>query len=73
MRLPSPCWFAGNRIAAILNRQRGITADTALRLGRYFGTSAQMWMNLQSTYEQETAEDTLSGQILREVTPRPAA
>ena len=45
----------GNRITAILNRQRGITADTALRLGRYFGTSAQMWMNLQSTYELEAA------------------
>ena len=63
----------GNRITAILNRQRGITADTALRLGRYFGTSAQMWMNLQSTYELEAAEDTLSDQIMREVMPRPAA
>ena len=63
----------GNRITAILNRQRGITADTALRLGRYFGTSAQMWMNLQSTYELEAAEDTLSDQILQEVMPRPAA
>ena len=59
----------GNRITYILNRQRGITADTALRLGRYFGTSAQMWMNLQSTYELEAAEDTL----LQEVMPRPAA
>ena len=63
----------GNRITAILSRQRGITADTALRLGRYFGTSAQMWMNLQSTYELEAAEDALSGRILQEVMPRPAA
>jgi addiction module HigA family antidote len=46
MRLPSPLRVPGNRITAILNGQRGITADTALRLGRYFGTSAQMWMNL---------------------------
>jgi addiction module HigA family antidote len=63
----------GNRITAILNGQRGITADTALRLGRYLGTSAQMWMNLQSTYELESAEDTLSDQIVQEVMPRPAA
>ena len=63
----------GNRITAILNGQRGITADTALRLGRYFGTSAQMWMNLQSTYELEAAEDALALQIGREVMPRSAA
>lgn len=63
----------GNRITAIVNGQRGITADTALRLGRYFGTSAQMWVNLQSTYDLESAEDTLAGQIEREVLPRTAA
>lgn len=63
----------GNRVTAILNRQRGITADTALRLGRYFGTSAQMWMNLQSTDELEAAEDALYSRILHEVMPRPAA
>ncbi|MBI1786432.1 MAG: HigA family addiction module antidote protein [Acidobacteria bacterium] len=63
----------GNRVTAILNKQRGITADTALRLGRYFGTSAQMWMNLQSTYELEAAEDTLADKIRQEVMPRSAA
>jgi plasmid maintenance system antidote protein VapI len=42
-------------------------------LGRYFGASAQMWMNLQSTYELEAAEDALYGRILQEVMPRPAA
>ena len=63
----------GNRVSAIVNGQRGITADTALRLGRYFGTSAQMWMNLQSTYDLEAAEDTLAAQIGREVMPRSAA
>ncbi len=63
----------GNRITGIVNGQRGITADTALRLGRYFGTSAQMWVNLQSTYELEAAEDDLAGQIEREVLPRTAA
>ena len=45
-----------NRITAILNGQRGITADTALCLSRYFGTTPQLWQNLQSTYELRTAE-----------------
>ena len=40
-----------NRITAILNGQRGITADTALRLSRYFGTSPQLWLNLQQAFE----------------------
>src|SRR3954469_6866072 len=39
------------RISEIVNERRGITADTALRLGRYFGTSADFWMNLQKEYE----------------------
>ena len=62
-----------NRISAILNAQRGISADTALRLARYFGTSAQMWMNLQSNYELATADDSLSDKITREVLPHHAA
>jgi len=61
-----------NRIGGILKGQRGITGDTALRLARYFGTSAQMWMNLQAKYDLAMAEDTLSKQIEREVLPRPA-
>jgi len=44
-----------NRITAILHGTRGITADTALRLARHFGTSAEMWMNLQTTYDLEAA------------------
>jgi antitoxin HigA-1 len=62
-----------NRIGGIVKGQRGITADTALRLARYFGTSAQMWMNLQARYELEIAEDTLRRGIEREVLPRSAA
>lgn len=62
-----------NRIGGIIKGQRGITGDTALRLARYFGTSAQMWMNLQAKYDLAVAEDTLSRQIEREVLPRPAA
>lgn len=45
-----------NRITEILNGQRAITGDTALRLGHFFGTSAQFWLNLQSLYELRLAE-----------------
>ncbi len=50
-----------NRISAIVNGKRSITADTALRLARYFGTSAQMWMNLQSAHDLEVAERRVAG------------
>jgi addiction module HigA family antidote len=62
-----------NRIGGIVKGQRGITADTALRLARYFGTSAQMWINLQAKYDLAAAEDALRGRIDREVLPRNAA
>lgn len=62
-----------NRIGGILKGQRGITADTALRLARYFSTSAQLWVNLQAKYDLESAEDTLGRRIDREVLPRSAA
>ena len=45
-----------NRITGILNGQRAITGDTALRLGHYFGTSAEFWLNLRSLYELRLAE-----------------
>ena len=45
-----------NRITGILNRRRAITADTALRLAHFFGTSAEFWLNLQSLYELRIAE-----------------
>jgi antitoxin HigA-1 len=62
-----------NRIGGIVKGQRGITADTALRLARYFGTSAQMWVNLQAKYDLAAAEDALRSRIEREVLPRNAA
>lgn len=62
-----------NRIGGIIKGQRGITADTALRLARYFGTSAQMWLNLQAKYDLAAAEDALASRIEREVLPRNAA
>ena len=46
-----------NRITSILNGQRAITGDSALRLGRFFGTDPQFWMNLQSRYELRLAEE----------------
>jgi antitoxin HigA-1 len=58
-----------NRLTEILNGRRAITADTAMRLGRYFGTSAQMWINLQAKYDLEAAEETLAERIEMEVQP----
>lgn len=62
-----------NRIGGIVKGQRGISADTALRLARYFGTSAQMWLNLQARYDLAVAEDEAGSRIQREVLPRNAA
>ncbi len=45
-----------NRVTQILNKQRGITGDTALRLAHFFGTTAEFWLNLQSLYEIRLAE-----------------
>ena len=51
------------RINEIVHGQRAMTADTALRLGKYFGVSAQFWLNLQTQYDLDVAEDRLSMQI----------
>jgi addiction module HigA family antidote len=61
------------RINLIVKGRQAITADTALRLGRYFGMEAQFWMNLQARYDLEVAEIELSKRLAREVTPRAAA
>ena len=55
-----------NRITGILNGQRGITGDTALRLGHFFGTSPELWLNLQTVYELRVAERKL-GPALRKL------
>jgi len=57
------------RIGEIVHERRGITPDTALRLGRYFNTSARFWMNAQSSYDLEVAEDKLQRVIERDVRP----
>ncbi len=56
-----------NRLTEIIRGQRGISAETALRLGRYFGTGAALWMNLQSNYDLALAEKLLGERISREV------
>ena len=61
------------RINDIVRGRRSITADTALRLARYFGTSSQFWMNLQTNYDLEVAQDALGLQISRQVQPRRVA
>jgi antitoxin HigA-1 len=62
-----------NRISALVNGKRSITADTAMRLARYFGTSPQYWLNLQTAYDLEVAAIKIGSKIDREVLPRNAA
>ncbi|MCY4560020.1 MAG: HigA family addiction module antitoxin [Chloroflexi bacterium] len=59
-----------NRVTAILNGQRGVTANTALRLARYFRTTPQLWLNLQKTWELRRAEIEAGHQIAERVKPR---
>ena len=61
-----------NRVTQIINGQRAITAETALRLGRWFGTSAEFWLNLQKQYELRRAEQDY-GQKIRETVSLRAA
>ncbi len=62
-----------NRITAILNGQRGITADTALRLSVFFGTSAEFWLKLQNSYDLKVAEIKNGKRIKKEVMHKNAA
>ena len=57
------------RIADIVNERRGITADTALRFARYFKNSPGFWMNLQTRYDLEVADDEISAKVTRDVQP----
>ena len=59
-RLSKDIGVAPRRINEIVHEERAITADTALRLGKYFGVSPQFWLNLQSRYELETRAEELS-------------
>ena len=66
-RLAKDIGVPARRINEIVKGERAITADTALRLGRYFKMSAQFWLNLQSHYDLEIMEDRLGRRLEREV------
>ena len=66
LRLPS------GRITDIINGKRGISPETALRLGRYFGNEPRFWLNLQTAYELATAEREIGKRVSSEVVPHAA-
>ena len=68
-RLAKETSVSPRRINEIVQGTRAISADTALRLARFFGTSAQLWMNLQTRYDLEMARDRLGARLQREVKP----
>jgi len=60
------------RISDLVHCRRGITPDTALRLARYFATSAEFWIGMQASYDLETARDRIGAEIDAQVEPRAA-
>jgi addiction module HigA family antidote len=72
-RLSLDIGVPSGRITDILNGRRSITADTAVRLGRYFGNSAQFWLELQSQYDIAVVEREKGREIARRVKPADAA
>ena len=68
-RLALSLGVPARRINEIVLRKRSVTADTALRLARYFKMSPQFWLGLQMDYELDVAEDMLEGRLEKEVTP----
>jgi antitoxin HigA-1 len=72
-RLAQDIRVPANRISAIIAGTRSVTAETALRLARYFQTTPQYWMNLQSRYDLESAQDEWEKRVTAEVRPRDAA
>lgn len=68
-RLAKDTNVPARRINEIVQGKRSITADTALRLARFFGTSPELWINLQTHYELEIAKDSLNGRLIKEVKP----
>jgi len=72
-RLAKAIGISPNRIAEIVNNRRRITADTALRLGLFFGNSPEFWMNLQAHYDLKTARRKLRPEDARRIKARRAA
>jgi addiction module HigA family antidote len=71
-RLAMDIHVPARRINEIVHGKRRITADTALRLGRFFGNSPQFWLGLQMDYDLDVAEDSLKDRLDTEVHPYPA-
>ncbi len=69
-RLAKDISVPARRINEIVHGKRAITADTALRLARYFGSSERLWLNLQARYDLELEKDRLGSRLEREVTAR---
>ena len=69
-RLAKDISVPARRINEIVHGKRAITADTALRLARYFGSSERLWLNLQARYDLEVEKDRLGHRLDREVTAR---
>ncbi|MBT3215504.1 MAG: HigA family addiction module antidote protein [Deltaproteobacteria bacterium] len=67
LRIPAP------RINDIVRQKRGLSVDTALRLARYFGSTAQFWLNLQTAYELKKVEQQIGASIQKEIFPRQVA
>jgi addiction module HigA family antidote len=72
-RLATELFVPVTRVNDIVRGRRSITADTALRLARYFGTTPQFWVNLQSNYDLELAQDAKGSDISSRVRPHRAA
>jgi len=72
-RLAKAIGISANRIAEIVNNRRRITADTALRLGVYFGNSPEFWLNLQTHYDLKMARKNLRPEAVRRIKARRAA
>ena len=68
-RLAKDIGVTARRINKIVHGRRSITADTALRLGRFFGMEAQFWLNLQTHYDMEVAQEALADRLDTEVHP----
>jgi len=67
LRVPTP------RINEVVRKRRGVSADTAMRLARYFGGDARSWLNLQAAYDLRVAEISNARRILREISPAASA
>jgi addiction module HigA family antidote len=61
-----------NRLSEIVKKRRGVTADTAMRLARFFGTTPEFWLNAQTAYDLSKAQAELGQKIARDVRPRAA-